>query len=87
MKKNNKIRYKSMKRSSPVTQYKRYLIGKHYCYGYTTMHIFPMPIPKTIRDMIVENMKNYAAGWARVESKNIGRSRNILERKLYEESI
>ena len=84
---NNKIRYKSMKKSSPVTQYKRYLLGKHYCYGYKTMHLSPMPIPKTIRDMIVENMKNYASGWARVESKTIGRSRNIIERKLYEESI
>jgi len=48
------------------------------------MHIFPMPIPKTIRDMIVENMKNYARGWARVESKTIGRSRNIIERKQHE---
>ena len=81
----NKIRYKSMKKSSPVTQYKRYLLGKHYSYGYRT--ISPMPIPKTIRDMIVENMKNYASGWARVEAKTINRSRNILERKLYEESI
>ena len=81
----NKIRYRSMKRSSPVTQYKRYLLGKHYCYGYRTLS--PMPIPKTIRDMIAENMKNYAAGWARVESKTINKSRNILERKLYEESI
>lgn len=44
-----------------------------------------MPIPKTIRDMIVENMKNYASGLARVESITIGRSRNIIERKLYEE--
>lgn len=84
---NNKIRYKSMKRSSPVTQYKRYLLGKHYAYDFRTRHISPMPIPKTIRDMIVENMKNYASGWARVESKTINRSRNILERKLYEESI
>lgn len=83
----NKIRFRSMKKSSPVTQYKRYLLGKHYCYGYRTRHISPMPIPKTIRDMIVENMKNYAAGWARVESKTINRSRNILERKLYEKSI
>lgn len=85
MKKNNKIRYKSMKRSSPVTQYKRYLLGKHYCYGFRTLS--PMSIPKTIRDMIVENMKNYASGWAKVESRTIGRSRNIIERKLYEESI
>lgn len=74
-----------MKRSSPVTQYKRYLIGKHYSYGYRTLS--PMPIPKAIHDMIVENMKNYAAGWARVESISINRSRNILERKLYEKSI
>ena len=73
MKKNNKIRYKSMKRSSPFTQYRRYLLGEHYCYGYKTDSIFPMPIPAKIRELIAEAWDEYGEIWSHVGSVTLER--------------
>ena len=77
---NNKIRYKSMKRSSPNAQYKRFLLGKHY----QNRRADTMPIPGTIHRMISEQWKSYASAWAKVESVKIGRSGSILERVQHE---
>ena len=78
--KNNKIRYKSMKRSSPFTQYRRYLLGEHYCYGYKTDSIFPMPIPAKIRERIAEAWDEYGEIWSHVGSVT-------LERVQHEKNI
>ena len=53
---NNKIRYKSMKRSSPMTQYKRMILGKHYRngYGVSASRMFGIPIPKALEKRIKE---------------------------------
>lgn len=77
---NNKIRYKSMMRSSPMVQYKRFLLGKHY----QNRMAETMPMPGTIQRMIAEQFKSYASAWANVECMEIGRSGNILERAQHE---
>ena len=54
--KNNKIRYKSMKRSSPMVQYKRMILGKHYRngYGVSASDIVGFPIPRVLQERIKE---------------------------------
>lgn len=53
---NNKIRYKSMKRSSPLAQYKRMILGKHYRngYGVSASGIVGFPIPRILQERIKE---------------------------------
>lgn len=53
---NNKIRYKSMKRSSPMIQYKRMILGKHYRngYGVSASDIVGFPIPRVLQERIKE---------------------------------
>ena len=54
--KNNKIRYKSMKRSSPMVQYRRMLLGEHYRNGYvvSASNIVGFPIPRVLQERIKE---------------------------------
>ena len=47
--KNNKIRFKSMKKSSPLAQYKRMILGKHYRNGLNSI-----AIPKAIQERVKE---------------------------------
>lgn len=53
---NNKIRYKSMKKSSPLVQYRRMLLGKHYRngYGVSASDIVGVPIPRVLQERIKE---------------------------------
>lgn len=46
---NNKIRYKSMKRSSPMVQYRRMILGKHYRNGLNSI-----VLPKAIQERVKE---------------------------------
>ena len=78
--KNNKIRYKSMKRSSPMVQYKRFLLGKHYRNFKSAI----VPIPKTIQVQIADNLKAYAKEWANVQGRTVNTSIKILERVQHE---
>lgn len=75
----NKIRYKSMKKSSPFTQYRRYLLGKHYCYGYKTDNIFPMPIPAKIRERIAEAWDEYGEIWSHVGRVTLERVQHEID--------
>jgi hypothetical protein len=69
-----------MKRLSPFTQYRRYLLGEHYCYGYKTDNIFPMPIPTKIRERISKAWDEYCEMWSHIGSVTI-------EREQYEKDI
>ena len=67
--KNNKVRYKAMKKSSPMVQYKRMLLGKHYCNGYrvSASDIVGVPIPIAIQEHIKEQLKEFQKKWSHAE--------------------
>lgn len=69
MKKNNKIRYKSMKRSSPLAQYRRMILGKHYRngYGVSASDIVGFPIPRVLQEYIKEQWKEFQRTWSNAE--------------------
>lgn len=77
--KNNKIRYKSMKRSSPMVQYKRFLLGKHYTYGFRKS-VTGIPIPKVLQERIAEQWNEYQRRWSHLYGTKI-------ERVQHEENI
>lgn len=68
--KNNKIRYKSMKRSSPLAQYKRFLLGKHYQNGKGTM-------PRGLLKKLMVAWDEYEEIWSHVQ-------KITMEREGYE---
>ena len=61
---NNKIRYKSMKRSSPLAQYKRMLLGKHYR---NEKGFSRLVIPKAMQKHIEEQWKEFQRIWSHAE--------------------
>lgn len=64
--KNNKIRYKSMKRSSPLVQYKRMLLGKRYQNGKGTM-------PRGLLKKLMVAWDEYEEIWSHVQTVTIER--------------
>ena len=53
---NNKIRYKSMKRSSPLAQYRRMILGKHYRNGLNSI-VIPKAIQERTKELWLEFQK------------------------------
>ena len=64
--KNNKIRYKSMKRSSPLVQYKRMLLGKRYQNGKGTM-------PRGLLKKLMVAWDEYEEIWSHVQKVTMER--------------
>ena len=67
--KTNKIRYKSMKRSSPLAQYKRMLLGKRYQNGKGTM-------PRGLLKKLMVAWDEYGEIWSHVQTVKVERERN-----------
>lgn len=64
--KTNKIRYKSMKRSSPLAQYKRMLLGKRYQNGKGTM-------PRGLLKKLMVAWDEYEEIWSHVQTVKVER--------------
>ena len=69
-----------MKRSSPLVQYKRMLLGKHYRngYGVSASDIVGVPIPIAIQEHIKEQWKEFQRTWSHAEVYVIRRGRHEI---------
>lgn len=76
--KNNKVRYKSMKKSSPMVQYKRFLLGKHY----RNFKRAIAPIPGTLRKEIADAWNAHWEKMTTVRSRNITRKGTKHEKNI-----
>ena len=75
--KNNKIRYKSMKKSSPLAQYKRMILGKHYR-NENGFSRFPT-MPTAMQEHVKEQWKEFQRIWSHVEIHVVRKGRNEKE--------
>lgn len=60
-----------------MVQYRRFLLGKHYCYGYrvSASDIVGFPIPKAIQEHIKEQWKEFQRTWSHAEVHVIRKGR------------